>query len=458
MRAYTRKKRRRHEQIKEALMAVKSNNVRNARKSRSWTEQDDAALGVLLKRKIRDTTIALRECESPYERSRLKQQKERYRSMLRKVENGSYNGDIIYHELRAAAALSQEAAVAGSVGSTIRGGKKYSNAYGNVDFDYEAAFRKKRYYGAFLPILMTVLSLIMIVAFIAGPLIPSVVPMNTESLDNVINLNALFVYKLGEIDGQTIDVGVTANDNDEWIWPEANYGEIKPEQGSPYTDAKGNVHDGEGEVVYLYKDLGCTEVYIDAVDVVKAWFRTKMLEKTRLDFIEDLEIFQGRSIYYEMFLAGEKAEALIIQPMEDGSYDFAVIFNHIGVYGTIIFLLLTFILMIVIFIQNIIRIFTYTSRRIHVTTILCFISSLLTAICPALAICEGTDIGGAIASYLMKFTNAAGFAESTALVGMSLVILIPVVISFVLMILPFFFKNRIKNLPSRIPKGNKVRV
>ena len=74
-------------------MAVRANNVNNARKARMWSEQDDANLVILLRRKIKDTTVAIRESETPYERSRLKAQKARYKDMLRKVETGNYNGD-----------------------------------------------------------------------------------------------------------------------------------------------------------------------------------------------------------------------------------------------------------------------------------------------------------------------------------------------------------------------------
>ena len=443
-------------------MAVRANNIRNARSAQSWSEKDDAALCVLLKRKIRDTSIAIRESTTPYERARLKQQKAQYVSMLHKVEKGAYNGDIIYHELRAAAALSQEAALASGVNATMRGGKKYANSYGNVDFDYESAFRKKRYYGFFLPLLMTLLTIVMIASTLLGALIPSVIPAEPfSSIENVLNFNSMFVYRLGNYEGGNFDIGVKADENGKWWWPEGNYDKTKITlvQGEPWTDRKGKVHDDEGEVIYLHDDLGFTEIYIDSADIIKAWFGTKMLEKTRLDFIEDLPIFQGESYYYALYLAGTKADELIIAPDEEGNYDFGVIYNHLGVYGTIIFLLLTIILMIILLIQNVVRLFTYTSRRIHVTTLLCFLSSLLTFICPVLASCEGTDIGSAFSNYMLRFTNAVAFTESTVTsIGMTLLPLIPVIVSFIMLILPLFFKNRIKNMPSRIPRGNKVHV
>ena len=124
-------------------MAVKVRNVRNAKKAKLWDEKDDAALLTLLKRKVKDVNIALRECETPYERARLKKQKEHYKNMLHKVETGSYNGDIIFNELKASAALNQEQALSSRAHASVRGGKIYNKSYDPIDFDYDSAFRKK---------------------------------------------------------------------------------------------------------------------------------------------------------------------------------------------------------------------------------------------------------------------------------------------------------------------------
>jgi len=63
-------------------MAVKVHNTESLRKSKRWNEKDDAALCLLVKRKIRDVDVALRESESPYERSRLKSTKSHYRQTV----------------------------------------------------------------------------------------------------------------------------------------------------------------------------------------------------------------------------------------------------------------------------------------------------------------------------------------------------------------------------------------
>jgi hypothetical protein len=181
-----------------------------------------------------------------------------------------------------------------------------------------------------------------------------------------------------------------------------------------------------------------------------------MLSKTRLDFLEDQSLFQGQSYYYAIFLSGTKADDLVIKKGEDGNYDYGTIINHIGVYGTIINLVITVILMIIMLIQNIVRIFTYTSRRLHVTTLLAFIFSALTMISPALAICEGTDLDSAFKSYFSNLTNAAGFVtDTTATAGVTIMFVIPVAICLLLLILPKLFRNKYKSMPTHIPKGNK---
>lgn len=439
-------------------MAVEISNVRNSRKSLQWDERDDAQLAILLKRKIKDTSIAIRESTTPYERTRLKSQRAHYKNMLRKVEAGNYNGDIVFNDLRASAALRQEESFASGLHSTMAGGKAYTNTYGAMDFDYESAFRKKRYYGASLPIIMTLLTLVLIAVFIIGMLIPSVI--SAETSDSIasstgINLNALIVYHLDENN----DVGVKADENGKWWWPKGRYEYDEPVQGEPWTDYDGVVHDEDGEVLYLYADLDCTEIYIDTADIVKAWFKTPMLESTRLDFLEDLSVFQGTSYYYRLFLEGSKRDELIIKKNDEGGYNFGTIYNHIGVYGTIIFLIVLVILSVVLLIQNIVRIFTYTSRRINVITLLTFLTSLFLAILPAFAVCEGTDIATSFSNYFMNLTQPNNFLASEATtLGITLLALFPAAISLVLLILPKLFRNSHKTLPKRIPKGNKIRV
>ncbi len=459
-------------------MAVKVRNVANARKSQLWNEQDDVALAELLRRKIKEMTVALRECETPYERSRLKKNKDHYKAMLKKVETGSYNGDIIFNELKAAAALSQEQTLSTRAYASVSGGKIYNNSYNNMDFDYESAFRKKRYYGFALPLIMTILSALLALCFIVGFFFPK--DINQTITDTIgIDFGTFVMYRIGPLSEEEDENGFPAdythfiipNDGN---WPRGIYdADISEtgweiEDGVPFEFYPEDSDDPQvPETVDLYRDVGCTMLYIDTADIVKAWFKTKMLAKTRIDFIENLPFFQGDSVYYQVFLSGTKADDLKIQKNENGEYDFGVIYNHIGVYGTIMFTIVAFLMTIVLFVMNLIRLFTYTSRRIHGTTLFTLLMSALAMICPALASCEGTALGTALKLYFTGLSGADAFAvvefaEDVAeqgpiqTVGLSLTYLLPAVLCVLLLILPFLFRNRFKKLPTHLPKGNKV--
>lgn len=430
-------------------MAVKVNNTASIRKAKRWSERDDAALCVLLKRKIKDVNVALRESDSPYERARLKEQKRHYKTMLVKVENGAYNGDILFSELQASAALRTEQNVHSAAYATTAGAKKYNSSYENMDFDYETAFRKKRYYGAGLPLVLLILSIVMLAVFVASAFIPA--NISQQMAANGIPLNSLFVYKLGS---DTLDIEI--NNTADIIWPSGTFaeGHSQLENGTQYVDASGNTP----AKVRLNGDLGMTSVYISPFDVVKAWFRTPMLKKTRLDFLEDNKLFQGDSYYYICLFSGSKGEALVIKKDEDGNFDRSVIFRHIGTYGTIMFLLAAFILTVVNVIINVIRLFTYTSRRLHAITFISFLLSVLMLIGPAMATMEGTDFGGAIKNYFSYLTDAEGFmSNADATAGISVLMLLPAAISLIMMILPLFFKNRLKRRPTYVPAGNRPR-
>lgn len=446
-------------------MAVRPTNIQNQRKNILWDEQDDAALEVLVKRKIKDTTIAMREAPNPTERSRLKAQKRHYKQMLIKIQRGSYNGDIIFHELRASAALAQEQQLSHGLHSSMYGGKKYNSQYNMMDFDYEAAFRKKRYYGVALPLVMLILTLVLIASFLMGILSPALfeIPDNVNStLSNIgLNFNSLIVYRLGETeDGGINDIAIRADDNGYWWWPLGNYTEDapRPKNGEAWTDINGVTHDAEGETVNLFQDMGVTEIYIDAADIIRGWFKTKMLKNTRLDFLEDLSIFKGTSFYYQIFLADGKSDALVIKKTESGNYDFGVVFNHIGVYGIIMFLLAFIILSVFLFIFNVVRLFTYTSRRFHVFEFFTFLFSLLFLLAPVFATVVGTEFSSISQSFQNYFGSLIStddfIANTTATVGVSILTLLPAGISFLLLLMPLFFKNRFRTIPKRIPKGN----
>lgn len=440
-------------------MAVKVRNVRNAKKAKLWDEKDDAALLTLLKRKVKDVNIALRECETPYERARLKKQKEHYKNMLHKVETGSYNGDIIFNELKASAALNQEQALSSRAHASVRGGKIYNKSYDPIDFDYDSAFRKKRYFGFSLPLVMTILSLVLIATFIVGIFLPADVNKKiVDATNGYINFKTFIVYRLGpDSEGNIVDFTIPNDGN----WPAGIYNnpytgpevDDTPVAGEPYEDDEDNVP----ETVNLYENCYCEALYIDTADILKAWFKTKMLSKVRLDFLEDMQFFKGSSVYYQLFLEGSKADALVIKPDENGQYNFGTIYNHIGVYGTIIFMIVAFLMAVVLFIINFIRLFTYTSRRIHGTTLFTLFMSVLAMLSPALAACEGTLLGDSFSNYFTGLSSTNNFiANTSATIGLTYTFVLPAAICLILLILPFLFKNRYKKLPTRLPKGNKI--
>jgi hypothetical protein len=426
-------------------MAVKVNNTENIRKSKRWNEKDDAALTLLLKKKIREMDISNRESNTPYERSRLKETKQHYKQMLAKVATGVYNGDIIFSEMQAAAALRGEQHGRMEYYSKASNGREYVNSYQDMDFDYESAFRKTRYYGFALPLVMLILIAAFLCVFVMGAFMPSSIKATAESYD--FNVNAMFIYKLSD----NFDIEIT-NDGD---WPSGTYTGKIPVKDVPFTDLQGNVPD----TVKLYKDLQMTSIDISAFDIIKAWFRTPMLEKTRLDFLEDNSNFKGASYYYLCFLSGSKTDDLKIQKNAEGDYDFSVIFRHIGTYGTILFMVISFLLGVVVLISTIMRLFTYTTRKLHALHWLLLIFSLLAFISPALASIEGTEIVAAFKNYFLSLTNANSFVSSVdASAGIGLLYLIPAACSLLLLIVPKLFRNRFKRRVTSVPRGNKMRL
>lgn len=432
-------------------MAVKVNNTANIRKAQRWNEQDDAALSLLMKRKIKEVNLAIREANNPYIRAKLKDQKNQYKKMERKISNGTYNGDIIFSEMQAAAALRADEAQKYQNFSTRAGMKKYLNSYDNMDFDFEAYFRKKRYFGISLPILMLILSLIFVAFYIIGSFLPQQTRTDVYSSTG-FKIDTLFYFKLSADSTQDFSIKNDGN------WPDGDWKVVKSdgtqailEQGVPYVDATGNTP----EYVSLYSDLGMRTVNITTFDVIKSWFRTPMLAKTRLDFLEDNPNFQGRSWYYSKFI-GDNKDAITIAKNADGKYDITIIIRHIAVYGTIIFLVAAFLLGVIAVITNIIRLFTYTTRKVHVVNTLAFVFSLLVILLPGFFIMEGTDVVTAFKQYFV-LDHATFMEDKTATLMLNPVALISPIIMLINMLLPHLFRNKLKRRPTFVPKGNAPR-
>lgn len=428
-------------------MAVKIQNEANIRKAKRWNEEDDAALALMLRKKIRETGLAVRDAKSPYERERLKARRDHYKKMARKVQNGSYNGDILFSEMQAAADLRAQESNKFASYSTVGGAKTYLNSYEDMDFDYENYFRKRRYFGIFLPIIMFLLTAVFLTVFIIGAILPTETKINLYDSTG-IKTDALFTFKVGE---GTNDFRIKNDGN----WPDGNWPvnadgeEERLEQGVPFV--KNGV---TPEYVSVHADLGMTAINISAFDVIKAWFRTPMLASTRLDFLENNANFQGPSWYYSKFF--DSNDGLQIERNADGQYDIISILRYLGGYAGILCLVAAFLLGIIALITNIIRLFTYTSRKVHLVNILAFIFALLAVVMPALLLLESTDFGAAFQEFFV-FDEAAFFDESGYRLMMNPIALIPAAVMLVNMLLPLMFKNKLKKRPTYVPKGNKAR-
>ena len=254
-------------------------------------------------------------------------------------------------------------------------GRKYINSYEDMDFDYEAYFRKTRYYGAFLPIIMTIITIILIAFFLIGAFLPR--DFSHSFYDSSgLKIDTLFYFKLGrnELDYRIDNTG---------DWPDGDWRvQDKKQQrltyGEPYIDPETQE---APEHVYLYSDLGLRTININTFDIVKAWFYTKMLASVRLDFLEDRAPFQGISWFYTKYMHSAEENIAYLRN-EDGSFDFSILiksrrlWHDIKRYYSVC--ALGGILVI-----NIGRIFSYTSRRLHILHFLCC-SSACTVILPAL--------------------------------------------------------------------------
>ncbi len=429
-------------------MAVKIKNESNIRKAKRWNEKDDAALAELLRKKIKEVDLSIKEAPSPFMRSKLRAKKAHYKTMSAKVANGTYNGDIIFSEMQAAAALRTQDTLNYQRYSNPGEARKYVNSYQDMDFDYESYFRKTRYYGRFLPILATLFTLILLAFFLIGAFIPAGTKQTLN--DAGLKVDTLFYFKLGP---NELDYSIK-NDGK---WPDGDWRYVNGEeqvlaQGQPY------IAPGETEpkdYVYLYSDLGLRTINISSFDIIKAWFRTKMLSKVRLDFIEDSSYFQGSSWFYAKYM--ESAEANIPNYRNsDGDYDFPIIIKYLAGYGTILSLIAAFLLGIICLVLNIIRIFTYTTRRLHGLNFLLLFFCILVAMLPLLLAMEGTDIKSALGAFFTL--DAIEFLENPEKTTVfNIFAVIPAGIALVMLFLPKLFKNRFKKRPSFVPKGNRPR-
>ena len=412
----------------------------------SWTERDEAVLVELLKRKIKELKYDMKECDSPYARAKLRSKREEYKRLLDKVERSDYDPNILAAELKT---HSQYNAVERSKKEKKLG--RYADAYSDVNFDFESYFNRTRYFGAAAPII----SIILIVAFLAVMLLS--VFMSLGDISNIesnlqfgnmnVSLTSVAYVKLGpgEMDFQV---------NNDGNWPQGTwaYDAVKLEQGEQYYNSSYDVP----EKVYLYQDLGMTSISITTLDIIKALFRTPMFAEERLDAVEDLESMQGASWYYVRFMMNNKDD-IVIEKGEDGNYDSVKIIKHVATYGTIVFLVAMILLCVVEIIINVGRLFSYTSRRIHVIPLLILIFGILTLIAPAfldITTIEDGALGDAFNNYFV--TDWETFVqEGPGNVAFNMLFAVLLAIPLVVTLIPLFFKNRAAKTVAYVPKGNK---
>lgn len=410
----------------------------------NWQERDDALLTELLHTKIKELKWEIKMASSPYMARQLKVKRREYKEMLRKVSLGQYDGNIILSELTTAVRYK----------NTEKNKKekvlsKYVSSYADVDFDFESYFSRTRYYGAALPLFTLILVGIMLFCSIMS----AVIPAQTNTINDTLASGEMDIW----LDLSTVGYLKVGNGNDDFLipndgnWPIGKYKEgITPlAQGKKYIDSRGNIPTS----VLMYEQLGMIAVNITVVDVMKAFFRTPLMSKNKIDFIENLPVMQGTSWYVQAFM--KDPNSLKIQKGADGNYDFTAIIRNIATYGTIFALLLTLLSAIIVIIFCIFRIFRYTSKRIHFFTFMTFFCGVLTMILPAFAKVQSmSGIGDALSGYF-ALTQTMFVESTTTIVSVNLISLILVVLPFLAMFMPLMFKNKRKYQVTHVPKGNK---
>lgn len=412
----------------------------------SWTERDEAVLIELLKRKIKELKYDMRECDSPYARAKLRHKREEYKRLLDKVERSDYDPNILAAELKT---HSQYNAVERNKKEKKLG--RYADAYADVNFDFESYFNRTRYFGAAAPIISIILIVIFLALILSSTFMSAGditnIESNLEMGDMRISLSSIGYIKLGP---NEMDFQVKNNGN----WPAGTWMHDSQvlEQGEIYHTSTYDVPD----MVYLYKDLGMTSINITTLDVIIALFRTPMLSENRIDFIEDQEVMQNSSWYYIRFM--RTPEDIAIEKGEDGHYDAVKITKHIATYGTIIFLIAMILFAVIEIIINIGRLFSYTSRRLHVIPLLILIFGILTMICPAfldITSVENGAIGEAFKGYFIVSWSDFLSLESSSNVAFNIFFAILLVIPLIVTIIPLCFRNRAAKTVAYVPKGNK---
>jgi len=419
--------------------------------SATWTEKDEALLIDLLNRKINEIKFDIREAESPYIKARLRAKRKEYKAILAKVITGDYNSNVIAAELASA-----KLALASERNKQVKSLGKYADRYSEVDFDFKTFFGKTRYYGAGLPFFMVLILAFMACFMLISFILPAATINSIEdsiSSDIKLSVTSIAYIRLGP--GEQ-DFRVPNDGN----WPKGTYqtpNDYLP-NGVEYKAPDGTVP----EYVFLYSDLKMVSIDITAVDMLKAVFRMPMFSRNRVDFIENLDQMQGRSWYYIRFMNAEnRLNSMEIVKDASGKYDWTAIVRYIATNGAVVCLWVTVILCLAELILCVFRMFTYTSRRLHVIPILILLFGLLTMIMPAFAEVEalnGDGILSALTGYFTPYFDEF-LAESSLQIIINLLYLIVLVaVPILLILLPLVMHNRQPKPITFVPKGNRPHI
>lgn len=400
----------------------------------NWTVQDDRELKIMLQDEIRQMTKDIRSASNPTRKRKLRDRRKKFRGVLQKVNRGDYGSEQFFlNEQNQGIYVNPNPSSSDAV-----------SAYDDISFRYDEYFRKKRYYGFFLPFLLFLLSAVLVLLPFFGNILPSET-LNTTGAES-IHLGALFTYKVDE----TNDVYIKNDGN--WpigVWEEGKF----LEQGEIYKNTAG----AEPEYVSVYRDLGLRSVDITGLDLLKAFFRTELFvkngENMKIDFIDNLPFMKGNSWYYVRFMLNKD---LTTMKKADGTYNWnavgRILSTHIIVYGFILGLAAA----VLSLVFALVSMFGYTSRRLHLLPLLTLIVNVFLFLLPALLRLDTMSFGASFQTFFL-FANEA-FIEDPAHTLMSGILpIIGIAVSAIVLILPKLFKNKAPRYQTYVPKGNKPR-
>lgn len=403
----------------------------------AWRAEDEVTLRYAIDGQLTHLNEQILKANTPGKKAKLRDRKKELLAMRKKVDNGLYGSTALYARLERMG-IKPEATGKGSV-----------SRYDTMDFKFDEYFRKTRYYGGMLPLLIIIFTVLMIFILALGSILP-------RSLDSEMNpvsseeetafsfhIDSLFMFKLSSKNDFLIK-----NDGK---WPLGLWAEGKElEEGELYKDATGNTP----ATVRVYAELGMTAIKLSVWDVANAFFRTSAMSSYRIDPIENLPVFDGADWYYAKYIMNQD-DFLYFGKQADGTYNVTNLIYIIAVYGTIIAILGLFVTAICAIVSSIVSMFTFTGRRLHVYAVFSIIFLAMALILPAfLAIPSGVEPKDCLSTYFM-FNDATFLSED----GGPLTVNFPIIFAFIpavlVLLLPKFFKNKASKLPTYVPKGNR---